>query len=154
MARGEVRKICVECGNEFRTTKQFFKRADAERWEQWAEQNIDTCPECYKKAEMANHLRHALEYAKDNNLPTLSGTEKQISWAETIRYDVLKEIKPEDMFYLRKSVTGFEASDGDMEALIAAGGTLEEVTEMYRDIHKRELLMLTSTSAKEIIENK
>lgn len=76
MARGQVKKICVECGNSFVTTKQFFKRADADKWEQWAEANIDTCPECYRKAEMANHLRKALEYTKENNLPTLTGSEK------------------------------------------------------------------------------
>lgn len=65
---------------------------------EWRLENVESsklCSECYqidlqRRREEAN--REAAEAAKDNNLPALTGTEKQIPWAETIRQRILADI--------------------------------------------------------------
>lgn len=46
------------------------------------------CPECRKKQKDEEHAKanaEAEKKAAENNLPRLSGSEKQIAWANTIR---------------------------------------------------------------------
>ena len=46
------------------------------------------CPDCYKKWLEEEHQRknkEAMEEAKEMDLPELTGTEKQIAWANTLR---------------------------------------------------------------------
>lgn len=53
------------------------------------------CSECYQKQlaeQREKENREAAEAAKDMNLPALTGTEKQIPWAETIRQQLLADI--------------------------------------------------------------
>lgn len=50
MARARVTCICSTCGAEFEKIKRgCYNRAAANSWEEWARENIDECPECYKK---------------------------------------------------------------------------------------------------------
>jgi len=75
----------------------------------WRLDNVEPsklCSECYQ-ADLARQReesnREAAEVAKEQNLPKLTGSEKQIPWAETIRQQMLadmdefvyKHIKPE-----------------------------------------------------------
>lgn len=53
------------------------------------------CPQCYKRrfeANVAEGEAEAREYAQQNNLPPLSGTEKQVKWAMTIRHKLIQRI--------------------------------------------------------------
>lgn len=65
---------------------------------EWRLENVEPsklCHECYQ-AELARQRekenQDAAEVAKENGLPALTGTEKQIAWAETIRQKMLADI--------------------------------------------------------------
>ncbi len=81
------------CGHE-ETVVLFGKLKDRE----WRLENVEPqklCNECYQ-AELARRReesnREAAEVAKEQGLPALTGTEKQIPWAETIRQQMLADI--------------------------------------------------------------
>jgi len=82
--------VTRSCGHE-ETVALVGKTKDRE----WRLENVEAsklCYECYQEDlkrchEEAN--REAAEVAKDNNYPALTGTEKQIPWAETIRIELL-----------------------------------------------------------------
>lgn len=54
----------------------------------------ELCPEC-QAAEYARKSAEAAEKAKEMELPQLTGSKKQIAWAETIRMDFVKEYEEE-----------------------------------------------------------
>lgn len=73
---------------------------------EWRLENVEPnklCYECWQK-ELAEQRekenREAAEAAREMNLPQLTGTEKQVAWAETIRQKVLANIDT----YIYKSV--------------------------------------------------
>lgn len=54
------------------------------------------CPECYEKMiqeKREKENKEALEKAKEMELPALNGTEKQISWANTIRQKFIDSVE-------------------------------------------------------------
>lgn len=79
MTRGFVTCTCRQCGNKFDKIKYCANRRDADSWESWAKSNITLCYECHKK-EQNKKLAE-----KRDGLAVLSGSEKQIAWAERIR---------------------------------------------------------------------
>ena len=72
MTRGFVTCTCRQCGRKFDKIKYCANRRDADSWESWAKSNITLCYECHKAE-------------KRDGLAVLSGSEKQIAWAERIR---------------------------------------------------------------------
>lgn len=50
MAQARAKCTCKECGAEFIRTKICRNRAEADSWEEWAEDTFDLCSSCYKKA--------------------------------------------------------------------------------------------------------
>lgn len=59
MAKAEKKFVCSECGKEFVVSRKFFKRADADAWLEWADNDYyNRCPKCY------GEYMHALEAAK------------------------------------------------------------------------------------------
>lgn len=58
MAMARAICTCSTCGNEFTKSKQCRNRREADNFEQWAKDHLDTCPECYRK------FRHEREAAK------------------------------------------------------------------------------------------
>lgn len=91
MAIAEVELVCAECGKKFRHRAKCYNRRDANKYEEWAAYAITMCPECYKKhkqeEERTKTLQEAVAWAQEFNLPELKGTEKQVAWAEIIRYE-------------------------------------------------------------------
>lgn len=85
--------ITYSCGHTGR--EQFYGRKSArERRIAYLEQS-GHCPDCFERVrterrEAANS--DAQRWAAENNLPVLTGTEKQCAWAETIRREKLEEI--------------------------------------------------------------
>lgn len=82
------------CGHE-ETVILFGKTKDRE----WRLEKVEPeklCYGCYQK-ELADQRekenREAAEAARENNLPVLSGTEKQVVWAETLRIKMLAEME-------------------------------------------------------------
>ena len=95
MAKGIAHCTCKKCGKEF--TREAFKynRAEATRWEAWAVEYYDECGDCYaarKAAEREAENQAAAEAAKEQALPELTGSPKQIAWAETIRQKYIAAI--------------------------------------------------------------
>ncbi len=75
---------CERCGKEFKTLLT-GKNSD------WvAENGYHICQEC-KQKEIEQKAKEAAEKAKREGLPELSGSEKQIRWAEQIRQKLYEE---------------------------------------------------------------
>jgi len=92
MAKAMITIICAVCGHEFRHSKTCYNRDDATRYEDWARDNITTCPECYAKAQRAKErakldaqTAEAQQTLEGMTLSDLTGTDKQIAWATDIR---------------------------------------------------------------------
>lgn len=81
------------CGHEGRTNivgpeKNRQQKAD------WIFSRL--CPECHKKekqAELERQMIDAEEKSKKMDLPALTGTEKQIAWANTLRVKIIEKIE-------------------------------------------------------------
>lgn len=88
MALARVKYICKTCGEEVEFTKKKSNYADARSFEEWAKGMFDECPECKKKRMAREHEeenRKAAEAAKAKAWPKLTGSEKQVAWANSIR---------------------------------------------------------------------
>lgn len=93
MAKATAICTCAKCGKDYTVTKICYNRAEADRWEIWAKDHYNECPDCHKaqkQAERDEENRIAAEKAAA--LPTLTGSEKQVSWANTIRQKALDEL--------------------------------------------------------------
>ena len=94
MAKATVTCTCCECGKSFTASKILASRDQANNWEEWAKSNIIQCDDCREKEreeEKAAANAKAAESAKEFELPELTGTEKQIAWANTIRVKVFEQ---------------------------------------------------------------
>lgn len=89
MAKARVTCTCKACGATF--TRETIKRnrAEADSWEAWAAENIDTCPSCYKAEKQQKEAERVA--ARSQQLPQLEGSEKQVSWANAIRDKMISE---------------------------------------------------------------
>ena len=83
---------CNECGKSFEHRHSCRNREDAARYQEWAMENITTCPACYaemkraqERARLDKQTAEAREIIAGITLAPLTGTEKQIAWAEDIR---------------------------------------------------------------------
>lgn len=94
MAKVSIDLICEECGKSFTHTAIKHNRSEADSYAEWARDNIQICPECWRKQKIAS--KRSADEAKAESgikkaeqegvtLPELTGTPKQIAWAETIR---------------------------------------------------------------------
>lgn len=95
MARGIANCTCKTCGATFEKIEFRQNRSAADSWAAWAETYYDECTPCYREriqAERDEENRKAAEMAAEANLPALSGSEKQVAWANTIRQRVLDDL--------------------------------------------------------------
>lgn len=93
MAKAKATCTCGTCGKTFVKERVCANRRDADSWEAWAVKHYDECPECWQAAEAA---RLADKVAAR---PALTGTEKQIAWANKIREEILatgRELEAEE----------------------------------------------------------
>lgn len=67
MAQAYIICTCTTCGKEFTKTKTCKNRSEADSFEKWAKENIDTCPDCYKKIRRKQEAEKGLlvEYTID-----------------------------------------------------------------------------------------
>lgn len=120
MARVKLTLVCEECGQEFTHVHNCYNRDAADSYEEWAKENITVCPECYKKAQKAKAdevFSECFEAVKNIALATLEGTEKQVSWAESIR------AKAVGSFLIKNA-----AQDGSEQVIIDIVNTLTDST--------------------------
>lgn len=91
MAMAIATCTCEHCGKKFEksTVKRNCREADS--WIAWAEKNITICDDCLyaeRKAEADNISRRAVAAG----LPELTGSERQITWGQQIRYDFAETV--------------------------------------------------------------
>ena len=100
MAKAEIKCTCPECGATHYWSVTCHNRREADNWEEFHadEANTRLCPECYAKQQAAKRAeareaenKAAAETAGALGLPELSGTEKQVAWAISIRQKALDE---------------------------------------------------------------
>jgi hypothetical protein len=86
-------QVTMACGHTVEI-QLYGKEYDRDKKIAWLEKH-GLCTECQKAAKAAEHAEataKAAEKAMAENLPELTGTEKQINWALTIRAEKLAEI--------------------------------------------------------------
>ena len=79
--------VTYTCGHT-ETVELFGKTSERERKIKWMEGNC-LCPACYKAEQQAK--------AKVLDLPALTGTPKQVAWAETLRNGVFEKLEFEKL---------------------------------------------------------
>lgn len=92
MAIGTAHCHCAYCGAEFEVRRDHRNRRTADEWVEYAEHYYDKCPACYRaekeKERAEKRAEDDAKAAKINasvQFPALTGTPKQIAWAEKIR---------------------------------------------------------------------
>lgn len=98
--------ITYRCGHEAETEinppmKNFhgkMKRNYFDGWQEWriAQLEKELCPMCYEKEKrdrIEKENKEAQEESQKRNLPPLTGSEKQIAWATTIRLHTLEYVE-------------------------------------------------------------
>lgn len=96
MAKATANCACATCGQAFERIMYGANRNDADRKAEWASGHFTECPEC--EAERVKRERDeanaaAAKNAEEAGFPALSGTEKQIVWANTLREKTLARIR-------------------------------------------------------------
>lgn len=86
MARAKAHCTCERCGKEFIKIAYRQNSTAARDYEKWAEENITICPDCWKAEQDAKAVAGL-------NLPELTGSPKQIAWAEDIRAKMLRKAR-------------------------------------------------------------
>ena len=155
MAKASIKLVCEKCGREFVHEKICYNRSDANNYEDWASRNITICPDCYK-AEMqaaeakkrAEQSAEAAEEAKKLSLPALTGSEKQVAWANTLRHKMLVKYGIDHGFANGKTIDDLKSILDD-----CLSGKIQ-TTES--DIHKLQMMYAawTETSAKWFIDHR
>lgn len=75
---------CKVCGKKFEVEHKCYNRQEANRWEQWAVNQYDICPDCLAEQRKEEEAARK-EARRAKGIPALTGTVKQIAWAEEIR---------------------------------------------------------------------
>lgn len=91
MAKAVATCKCKICGTTFEKVAVKRNTREADSWKAWAAQTFDICPVCEDKQLAEKTARLAAE-AKASGMPELTGSPKQIAWAEQIRAGKMKEI--------------------------------------------------------------
>ena len=91
MAKAVATCKCRFCGNTFERVSVKRNTREADSWKSWAERTFDICPACEDRQYEEKAARLA-EAAKASGMPELTGSPKQIAWAEQIRASKAKEI--------------------------------------------------------------
>jgi hypothetical protein len=84
--------ITWQCGHT--TSDQLYGKYDY-RYARIEAAKSQLCPNCYKTQQAERNAKAAAEaatIAQDQGLPTLTGSEKQVTWALTIRREKLAEL--------------------------------------------------------------
>lgn len=100
MAKYSIKHTCGH--NEVHQIFGTNAHGERDRKCEWLESRL--CEACWKAEKEAQNQASA----KENNLPALSGSEKQVSWAGNIRAEKMAEIK-EAVAYIDQVVAALEA---------------------------------------------
>jgi len=120
--------ITYQCGHTI-TEQLYGKHTERQRRIEAAQYRL--CPDCYRAQQLAKATEANAE------LPALTGSEKQISWAEQIRAEIIGEL-----IELENVVAASDATGPDVEAkklqIAAAAATLRANTSATYWIDNRD----------------
>lgn len=109
---------CAECSAIVQIIGR--NRSEADRKAEWHEAQCHICQECESKHRMEENAK-AAQGNKEHGLPELSGSEKQVAWAETLRKDILASAeKIGELIAIAKSTEHLESLSADGRAEIKA----------------------------------
>lgn len=92
MAIAKATCTCATCGQQFEVRVVKYNSREARSFEKWAEENITECRDCENKRTAARREAEnakAAEASKEAGWPALTGSEKQIAWAESCRANLI-----------------------------------------------------------------
>jgi hypothetical protein len=98
MAQAKAICKCHKCGEEFVIYKTCYNRREADNFEEYASKHYTVCKACHKKSEDDK----AKEATVNIPLVALTGSDKQIAWANDIRAKAVANIlryNPKDAFF-------------------------------------------------------
>jgi len=135
---------CEKCGNEYKfeayhTNDPSYKK---EYWRKLQGEPYGLCPDCYqakKKAELEEKNRQAMLKAKEMGLPELTGTEKQVAWANSIRQKHIDMLEDEIETLQEDLENGFDFVEEDIETYKKALKIIRTKTEAKWFINTRTL---------------
>lgn len=134
MAKASIKKTCADCGTEYWAQKACINRAEAARWEAWMAQQEGCCPDCYKARQAAQREAEAQKCEEALDLPSLTGTEKQIAWARRIRKEAI------DSALARQRCQGVEHLTAQSRPLVAqAAAALPNASKWWIDTAPPEI---------------
>ena len=82
--------VIGSCGHKY-TVQLFGKNSNREYWlERLTGEPCDECKKVAQEQARAKENEEAANWAVENNMPALKGTEKQVAWAETLRRSLYK----------------------------------------------------------------
>ena len=101
MAKARVTVTCPDCGEKFEWSVTCYNRREADEWEARHEGEERLCTECWKKARAEERKAARRENwdkaqeatkAAGKTLAPLTGSDKQVEWAEDVRARTLVEV--------------------------------------------------------------
>uniref|UniRef100_A0AAU8B759 Phage protein n=1 Tax=Dulem virus 39 TaxID=3145757 RepID=A0AAU8B759_9CAUD len=115
MAKAIANCTCAKCGTKFKREGYGHNRAEADRWQEWAEANMTMCGDCYK----AEREKASEEKANKYLLPEINGkSEKQINYALSLRKRYIND-NESSVKYAQKIMAKYDDMDADKKIQIA-----------------------------------
>lgn len=160
MAIASITITCATCGKEFEHRKVCHNRSEADNYVRWAADHIDTCPTCRAKQaaeQMADKLSTVLAKC-GYQLPELTGaSDKQIAYAAKVRERYLAQHLGciEKYHKVQQRLNDAEYAANYARLCAEHGITVEDaIRENMEAMNLTTVqLMLTSTSAREILDS-
>ena len=123
-------------------------RRDADIWEKWAVSYYDECDDCKQKRREDTAAQLAAE-AKEAGLPELTGTPKQLVWAEQLRAEFSTKMDA----YKNETLETIEFLNGRIKSAEAKGRPTDEhftrrekCTELLSTIDRAKSYILSEKS--------
>lgn len=140
MAKARAICTCKSCGCEFEKTTIKRNSREANSWEEWAASYYDECTDCYKERkerEKQEANEKAAEFSRESGLAPLTGSDKQIAWANTIR---MKFVEAVDEFRAVRLQQIESCGSDEKEFIDAAGKEIESLDRImaYLEQHYTE----------------
>jgi hypothetical protein len=106
--------ICEKCGQKYSrsTYTATSPKSTKEYWREKCDTEFGLCTECYKKEQEEKRQKAISE----SGLPELTGSEKQIAWAEKIRFEKYQQSEPYVKTLRPKGIEAYERLFGTVEA--------------------------------------
>lgn len=142
MAKAEYHWDCPQCGKDCYIRHTFPNRKSADNWLEFKKGYSDLCYDCKIK----NQNNIAEIKSQKLNLPELKGSEKQVSWANSIRLNYIENFYPKEtnlILSIIKFFNNYEITNPEKEL------TQEELDKI-RDKAKETYNVLTETYDKMI----